>query len=302
MRWNRLRPWLLCRFDSSSILFFSYTDELSTKNDSIVSGARRAGALLVFQIHLQLLGTEKNRRSTAAADFRQFFRFRRYEEEAFRWNLSGDLRVSWPSCYYYAATNSVISSFPTARYVGFYKIGEPAVLIRDLELVKDILVTKFNVFNKNDFALDPEVTMQTFSRIFSGLNWILSQLDPLIAVNPFLVPGDEWKSKRSHLTPLFVPGRIRTAIPYINNITKTLMEYIEGGPESATMEFDVKDVSTLLNKKSKRNQFNWQDFSYQQSSQLTLSQPWLSGWTANPSPILMQISVEWETKCSSRLS
>jgi hypothetical protein len=61
-------------------------------------------------------------------------------------------------------------------------------------------------------------------------------------VNPFLVPGEEWKKTRSQLSPLFVAGRVRTAIPYINNVSKTLMEYIEGGPESATMEFDVKDV------------------------------------------------------------
>lgn len=90
---------LTSKFNSFPILFFSHTDELSTSNDSIVSGARRAGAMLVFQIHLQLLGTEENRRPTAAADFRQFFWFRRDEEETFRWNLSGDLRVSWPSYY-----------------------------------------------------------------------------------------------------------------------------------------------------------------------------------------------------------
>jgi hypothetical protein len=69
-----------------------------------------------------------------------------------------------------------------------------------------------------------------------------SQFDPLIAVNPFLVPGDDWKNIRSKLSPLFVAGRIRTAIPYINNVCKTLMEYVESGPESASMEFDVKDV------------------------------------------------------------
>lgn len=57
------------------------------------------------------------------------------------------------------------------------------------------------------------------------------------------MPGDDWKITRNQLSPLFVAGRIRTAIPYINNVAKTMMEYVEGGPESATMEFDVKDVS-----------------------------------------------------------
>jgi cytochrome P450 len=65
----------------------------------------------------------------------------------------------------------------------------------------------------------------------------------LLALNPFLVPGEEWKSIRSQLSPLFVAGRIRTAVPYISGVAKTMMEYIESGPESATMEFDVKDVN-----------------------------------------------------------
>lgn len=69
----------------------------------------------------------------------------------------------------------------------------------------------------------------------------------IVAANPFLVPGDDWKVTRTQLSPLFVPGRIRTAIPYINDVTKTLMEYIQGGPESATLEFDVKDVSSITN-------------------------------------------------------
>lgn len=32
------------------------------------------------------------------------------------------------------------------------------------------------------------------------------------------------------------------AIPYINDVSKRLLEYIEGGPESATKEFDIKDL------------------------------------------------------------
>ena len=67
-------------------------------------------------------------------------------------------------------------------------------------------------------------------------------MDPLIAANPFLVPGADWKPVRTMLSPIFLAARIRTAIPFVNNVSKTLMEYIQGGPESSTLEFDVKDV------------------------------------------------------------
>lgn len=118
----------------------------------------------------------------------------------------------------------VYNSYPKARYVGVYKVEGPALLIRDLDLVKDILVTKFNTFNKNEFALDPEI-------------------DPLVSVNPFLIPGDEWKKTRGQLSPLFLPRRILIAIPLINNVCKTMIEYIECGPESSNSEFDVKDLA-----------------------------------------------------------
>lgn len=37
-------------------------------------------------------------------------------------------------------------------------MGTPALLIRDLELIKDILVTNFNTFNMNEFAIDADVS------------------------------------------------------------------------------------------------------------------------------------------------
>ncbi|CAO1429334.1 unnamed protein product [Diamesa serratosioi] len=117
----------------------------------------------------------------------------------------------------------IYSSYPKARYVGFYKMQKPAILIRDLELVKEVLVTKFNIFNKNDFSINPLA-------------------DPLLAVNPFLVPGDEWKQARTHLSPLFTASRNKVAIPFINAVAKSLLEYIEMGPESQTSEFEVKDL------------------------------------------------------------
>ena len=49
-------------------------------------------------------------------------------------------------------------------------MANKALLIRDLDLVKDILVTNFTTFNKNDFTVD-------------------TKIDPLLAVNPFVVSG-----------------------------------------------------------------------------------------------------------------
>lgn len=69
--------------------------------------------------------------------------------EIYEWVCGTEASFSWRL--------ELFRSHPAARYVGFYKIGTPALLIRDLDLIKDILVTKFNSFNKNDFAVDPKV-------------------------------------------------------------------------------------------------------------------------------------------------
>ncbi|KAG5667101.1 hypothetical protein PVAND_015100 [Polypedilum vanderplanki] len=117
----------------------------------------------------------------------------------------------------------IYDAYPAARYVGIYRMQQPALLIRDLDLIKDILVTSFNTFNMNEFSIDPH-------------------LDPLIAVNPFCIPGEEWKRKRQQLSPLFAQNRNKTAIPFINDVSKRMIEYMEGGPESSKMEFDVKEL------------------------------------------------------------
>lgn len=78
---------------------------------------------------------------------------------------------------------------PSATYVGFYKFGTPAILVRNLDLLKTVLVDQFNSFHENDVHLEKE-------------------LDPLLTLNPFFISGDEWKKYRGQLSPLFTPAKV----------------------------------------------------------------------------------------------
>lgn len=134
-----------------------------------------------------------------------------------------------------------------------------------------------------------------------------SQIDPLISVNPFLIPGEDWKKTRNQLSPLFLPRRILTAIPLINNVCKTMIEYIECGPESSNSEFDVKDVRKVLNITRyvdiSRHKliFDLTLFrSLQQNSRLTSLRPLHSVSMDNRLQIQMLTCVELETKFSSQ--
>lgn len=111
-----------------------------------------------------------------------------------------------------------------ATYVGFYRFGTPAILIRDLNLVKSILVENFNNFRDNDFKLD-------------------EKLDPLMSVNSFFATGDKWKLYRNHLSPLLTAAKVKNIFPLVKRTCDQLVDYIEYGPHSDDPhEFEAKEI------------------------------------------------------------
>lgn len=63
----------------------------------------------------------------------------------------------------------------------------------------------------------------------------------MLAANPFMIPGEEWKPARNQLGSLFTASRTRMAIPFMNDIAKKMTEYLEGGAENLD-ELDAKEV------------------------------------------------------------
>lgn len=74
-------------------------------------------------------------------------------------------------------------------YVGLYKIREPIILVRDADIVKDILIKDFQTFGKNDFVVDEDI-------------------DPLASKSPFFQYGQKWKTTRSQLGLCFTTGKV----------------------------------------------------------------------------------------------
>lgn len=74
-------------------------------------------------------------------------------------------------------------------YIGFYKLMRPALIPRDIDLVKDILANDFDCFEDTDSA-------------------ICKKWDPLLATNPFFVTGHEWSEARKTLVPAFSPNKV----------------------------------------------------------------------------------------------
>lgn len=80
--------------------------------------------------------------------------------------------------------NFFCSEYPNEPYVGYCKLMKPAIMARDPDFIKDILITNFNCFRDNDVHLS-------------------KKYDPLTATNPFFVRDDEWRTSRKTILPAF---------------------------------------------------------------------------------------------------
>lgn len=85
------------------------------------------------------------------------------------------------------------SDYPNVPYTGYYKILNPAVNLRDADLIKDVLI-------KNHFNF--HVNEQNFNKKF----------DPLMAHNPFVATNDSWRKGRSVLTPLLTLFKVNIIV------------------------------------------------------------------------------------------
>ncbi|XP_058055542.1 cytochrome P450 6d3-like [Anopheles bellator] len=109
------------------------------------------------------------------------------------------------------------------RLVGVYLFYRPALLIRDPHLAKRIMV--------NDFA----------SFYDRGI-YCNEHREPLSA-HLFALPGQQWKSMRSKLTPIFTSGQLRNMFPTFLDVGKRLDECLQ--PLAASKKIvDVRDISS----------------------------------------------------------
>lgn len=108
---------------------------------------------------------------------------------------------------HYAETfDDIYRKYKDASFVGFYKIfNQPAILVRDLDLIKNVMLKDFNNFIDNDFRLD-------------------EKLDPLLVHDPFAAKGTTgaWKESRSQIAPLFTPGKVYCIYEFELNVITLL--------------------------------------------------------------------------------
>ncbi|XP_050497940.1 cytochrome P450 9e2 isoform X1 [Diabrotica virgifera virgifera] len=101
---------------------------------------------------------------------------------------------SWFGLFYRMTfTENIISlyrGFPGSRYHGFYQFNSPSLLIKDVDLIKQMVIKDFDYFNEH--------------RVFAR-----EDVDPMWAKNLFALTGSKWRNMRSTLSPSFTSSKMK---------------------------------------------------------------------------------------------
>jgi len=93
-------------------------------------------------------------------------------------------------------------------YVGIFSFDKPSLLIRDLELVKNILVKDFQAFKDRIFSFE-------------------DKFDPLFGKNLGALKGELWYHLRTNLSPVFTSRKIKLMFNLVDTSGKELAECLE---------------------------------------------------------------------------
>ncbi|XP_035741324.1 uncharacterized protein LOC118450049 [Vespa mandarinia] len=108
-------------------------------------------------------------------------------------------------------------------YIGFYIFDKPFILIRDPELVKNVLVKDFNYFF--DRYASPDVN------------------DRLGYANLFMMKNPGWKILRAKLTPIFTSGKLKKMFELMIEIGNDLDKYLDSlGLEDKGKNMEMKEI------------------------------------------------------------
>ncbi|XP_012529335.1 cytochrome P450 9e2-like [Monomorium pharaonis] len=112
--------------------------------------------------------------------------------------------------------------FPDAKYVGTVDSSSPSVIIRDPELIKDIMVKDFEYFTDHRSFIDESV-------------------DPLLGKATFSLRGDRWREMKNILSPTFTASKMKFMFDLVSKCSQNFINYLVDHPNLCHM-LDTKDA------------------------------------------------------------
>ncbi|KAK5640777.1 hypothetical protein RI129_009324 [Pyrocoelia pectoralis] len=117
----------------------------------------------------------------------------------------------------------IYRDFPNVSYVGFYKTVQPGLVLRDPQLIRDVLNKDFGSFHDNEFIGDESV-------------------DPLVARNTFSLKGHKWKIAKGQITPCFTSKKMREMHVFFQKAANRLVKYLGDEINNGGGTFEVREL------------------------------------------------------------
>ena len=119
----------------------------------------------------------------------------------------------------------VYNMHPNAKYIGAFDFNRPVIVLRDLELIKNVTIKNFDNFPDHVGFFD-------------------ENSDPLFGSNLFNMTGDRWKEARNLLSPAFTSSKMKGMFELMTVCAKSFIDYICELPENEKKMLATKDLFT----------------------------------------------------------
>lgn len=119
----------------------------------------------------------------------------------------------------------IYKDFQNEPAVGFFSVRTPRLMIRDPELIKEVLSKSFRCFAANELA-----------------DAIDEKSDPLFARNPFFLLGEKWKTRRAEITPAFTNNRVKALSVFMDEVCTKMAEYVTKKIKQNETTIDTKEL------------------------------------------------------------
>lgn len=115
----------------------------------------------------------------------------------------------------------IYDSFPESKVCGFFQFRMPFLMVKDPELVNNILIKDFSHFTDHGMDLEPSVN--------------------ILANSLFFLRGQRWRTMRHKLSPGFTSGKLKLMHDQIKECSQHLINNMSSKLETSD-QIDVKEI------------------------------------------------------------
>nr|NP_001352549.1 cytochrome P450 6a13-like [Myzus persicae] len=118
--------------------------------------------------------------------------------------------------------NKIYNEFEGRKYGGLFQMRTPYLMVRDPEIINDVMIKDFSSFPDrgiySDFAVNP------------------------LSNNLFFMENPQWKTIRNKLTPAFTSGKLKTMYDQIKECGDVLMKNVDIKLNENNNEIEIRDI------------------------------------------------------------